>query len=440
MSLPKISLKMRSIYIRRCIVYMGKFVVTGGKRLKGRLRVPGAKNTVLPILAATIISGKKTILTDCPVISDVENTLEILKDMGCKVKNSGSVIEIDSSDIIKTTINEKLMEKMRSSIILTGAIIARKKKADTSFPGGCELGLRPIDLHIKAFKELSISVNEQYGFIHFDGENMKNADIHLSFPSVGATENIMLVAMGIPGTTRIINAAKEPEIEDLQIFLNKMGGKIKGAGTGIIEIEGVSEFKDVTHKIIPDRIVTATYIAAAAVTGGEIEIENAELSHLDAVVSVFKEAGVVFENKKDGIISVKAPNKLKSVNIIRTTPYPGFPTDAQSILSSVLSVADGTSIIVENIFEQRFKHIDELLKMGADITVNGSCAVIKGKDKLYGAKTSAPDLRSGAALVIAGLCANGKTEISNSCFVERGYEDLAGNLSLVGADIKFIEG
>lgn len=418
---------------------MGKFVVTGGKRLRGTLNVPGAKNTILPILAATVISGKKSVIADCPAISDVENTLEILKDLGCEVERSGSTVTIDSKNISKSSIKEELMEKMRSSIILTGAIIARMKKADTSFPGGCELGLRPIDLHIKAFRELGIKIDEQHGFIHFDGSNMKSADIHLSFPSVGATENIMLVAMAIPGTTRIINPAKEPEIEDLQSFLNKIGGDVKGAGTGVIEINGVSEFKEAAHRIIPDRIVTATYIAAAAVTGGELLLTNADISQLDAVISVFRETGTLIESHGKNRISVKAPKRLKAVDIVRTLPYPGFPTDAQSVISSVLSVADGTSIIIENIFEQRFKHIDELIKMGADITVNGSCAVIKGKEKLFGAKTQAPDLRSGAALVIAGLCAEGKTEIANSCYIERGYEDLAGSLHSVGADIEFFE-
>ena len=409
-------------------------MVTGGSKLKGRLRVPGAKNTILPILAATLISGKKSIIEDCPEISDVYNTLEILKDLGCKIEYEGSTIIIDSSGEIKTSIKEELMEKMRSSITLTGAIIARMKKADTSFPGGCELGLRPIDLHIKAFRELGIEVLEQHGFIHFDGAKMHCSDIHLSFPSVGATENIMMVAMWIEGVTRIINAAKEPEIEDLQNFLNKMGGNIKGAGSGIIEIRGTKEFKDVKHKIIPDRIVAATYMAAAAISGGELIIDNAELSHLDAVVSVFKEMEIKIEKKEDGSVWVKGPKRLKAVDKIITSPYPGFPTDAQSVILALLSVADGTSIIVENIFDGRFKLVEELGKMGADITVNGSCAVIKGKEKLSGAKTQAPDLRSGAALIIAGIFAEGKTEIGNSCFIERGYENLVSNLKSVGAE------
>ncbi len=418
---------------------MGKFVVAGGKRLEGVLEVPGAKNTILPILAATVISGKKSVITNCPQISDVENTLEILRDLGCEVENKGSTVIIDSKNVCKSSVKEELMEKMRSSIILSGAIIARMKKAETSFPGGCELGLRPIDLHIKAFRELGVIVEEQHGFIRFDGGKMKACDIHLSFPSVGATENIMLAAMTVPGITRIINPAKEPEIEDLQNFLNKIGGDVKGAGGGVIEIKGVTSFKDAEHRIIPDRIVTATYISAAAVTGGKLDIKNAELSHLDAVVSVLRDAGTVIETKADGIISVNGPERLRAVDVVRTLPYPGFPTDAQSVISSVLSVAEGTSIIIENIFEQRFKHIDELLKMGADITVNGSCAIIKGKPMLYGARTVAPDLRSGAALVVAGLCAKGKTEIANSCYIERGYEDLAGNLYSVGADIEFFE-
>lgn len=419
---------------------MEMLVVNGGNKLEGSLRVPGAKNTVLPILAATVISGKKSVITDCPKIKDVELTIEILKDLGCEVVWSDNELIIDSKNITTTTIKEELMDKMRSSIIFTGAIIARKKHVKTSYPGGCELGLRPIDLHIKAFKELGIEVTEKHGYIECDGYNMKPCEIHLDFPSVGATENIMLASVAIKGKTRIVNAAKEPEISDLQEFLVKMGAKVSGAGTSVIEIEGADEFSDVVHKVIPDRIVAATYIAATAVTGGKTELSNVNMEHISGIASVFKEMGVIIIPTGKDSIFITADSKLKALNLVRTSPYPGFPTDAQSILTAALSVANGTSMVIESIFEQRFKLVDELRKMGADISVDGRCAVIKGVKKLYGAKVSAPDLRSGAALVVAALAAKGKTEISNVKYIERGYEDIGSALKLLGADIEKMRG
>ena len=414
---------------------MDMFVINGGNKLSGTVKIPGAKNSVLPILAATVISGKKSLITDCPKIKDVELTIEILKDLGCEVEWTREGLLVDSKNINTTTIKEELMDKMRSSIIFTGAIIARKKHVKTSYPGGCELGLRPIDLHIKAFKELGISVHEKHGYIECDGSSMKPHEIHLDFPSVGATENIMLAASTLSGKTKIVNAAKEPEICDLQEFLLKMGVKIKGAGTSIIEIEGTNEFSDVTHKVIPDRIVASTYIAATAVTGGKTELTNVICDHLGGVISVFKDMGVIIVPTSESSVFVTANSKLKPLNLLRTSPYPGFPTDSQSIVTSTLIIAGGTSMIVENIFEQRFKLVDELRKMGADIGVDGRCAVVKGVDNLFGAKVCAPDLRSGAALVVAGLAATGKTEVTNINYIERGYEDIAADLRKLGADI-----
>lgn len=415
---------------------MDTFIINGGNELSGTLRIPGAKNTVLPILAATVISGKKSVIRDCPLIKDVEVTVEILKNLGCEVTWEGRTLTVDSKNITTTVIKEELMDKMRSSIIFTGAVLARMKEVKTSYPGGCELGLRPIDLHIKAFKELGIEVNEKHGYIECSSYNMKPCEIHLDFPSVGATENIMLAAVTASGTTKIINAAKEPEIEDLQNFLVKMGAKIKGAGTSVIEIEGVNEFCDVSHKLIPDRIVAATYIAATAITGGKTELTNVNTEHISGIISVYKEMGViVIPTGKDSVF-VTAKNRLKPLNLVRTSPYPGFPTDAQSILTSALSVANGTSMVIESIFEQRFKLVEELRKMGADIGVDGRCAVIKGVKKLYGAKVAAPDLRSGAALVVAALAAKGKTEVTNVKYIERGYEDIASDLRVLGADIQ----
>lgn len=414
---------------------MSKLVITGGRSLEGKIRVPGAKNTVLPILAATIISGKKSIIKDCPKIKDVYLTLEILEDLGCTVLWEGDNLLIDSKDISNTKIKEELMDKMRSSIILTGAILARTGEAKTTYPGGCELGLRPIDLHIKAFRQMGIEICEKHGYLNFDGRKLKPSEIHLDFPSVGATENIMLAASKIKGRTKIVNAAKEPEIEDLQNFLIKMGVEVYGAGTSVIEINGTDTFYDVTHTVIPDRIVASTYMMAGAITRGDILLTNVKYNHISSVASVLLSTGADIRKEGDNAIRLKSNGKLKSVNLVRTTPYPGFPTDAQSILMSLLSVCAGTSMIVENIFDGRFKHVEELKKMGADITVDGRCAVIKGVPTLYGARVNSPDLRSGAGLVIAGLFAEGVTEISNIHYIERGYEDISGDLIKLGADI-----
>lgn len=412
---------------------MSKLIITGGRRLEGTVRIPGAKNTVLPILAATVVSGKKSEILNCPDIRDVKLTVEILKDLGCEVERCGNKLVVDSSGVSKVKIKDELMDKMRSSIILTGAILSRMGEVETTYPGGCELGLRPIDLHIKAFKKMGVDVTEKHGYLKFKGKNLKESEIHLDFPSVGATENIMLAASRIKGKTRIINAAKEPEIEDLQSFLCKMGVTVTGAGTGVVEIIGTDSFSDVCHTVIPDRIVAATYMAAGAITGGDIVLENADYNHLGAVASAFLSMGVTIKKTADGKIRFKAPERLKSIDIIRTSPYPGFPTDAQSILMSVMTVANGTGMIIENIFDGRFRHAEELRKMGADITVDGRCAVVKGVSGLYGARVNAPDLRSGAGLVVAGLCATGITEVSNVSYIERGYQDIVGDLKKLGA-------
>ncbi len=414
---------------------MSKLIIEGGKRLQGRIRVPGAKNTILPILAATIISGKKTVITDCPKISDVKLTLDILRDLGCNVIHEDSTVTIDSSSLLKYAIKSELMEKMRSSIILTGAIIARMGKAETAYPGGCSLGLRPIDLHIKAFRQMGIEVEENHGCLSFSGDKIKETDIYLDFPSVGATENIMLAASRIKGRTRIINAAKEPEIEDLSDFLNKMGVKVSGGGSSVIEIYGTDTFFDVTHKIIPDRIVAATYMTAAAVTRGDVTLDNVCYNHIIPTISVLERMGAIITRESDDSIRIKADKRLNNINIIRTAPHPGFPTDAQSIIMTLSALSSGTGIIIENIFDGRFRHVGELKKMGADITVDGKIAIVRGVMSLYGAKVEAPDLRSGAGLVVAALGARGVTEVGGICHIERGYEDIGNALNMLGANI-----
>lgn len=409
--------------------------IKGGKPLSGKVNIHGAKNSVLPVLAASILSDEICIVHNCPDLSDVRCTMEILTNLGCKVKRENSTVIIDPSSLAGNSIEQDLMTKMRSSIIFLGAILARKKTAIVCFPGGCELGPRPIDLHLKALKQLGVNIFESHGFLHCSIDKVTPCKIHLDFPSVGATENIMLLSCLSDGETTIINAAREPEIEDLQNFLNSMGADITGAGNSIIKINGVSKLHRAEHTIIPDRIVASTYLAACMSAGGKITISHINPEHLHAFLSVLSECGATTDIKGNSV-TVTAPKTLKHINMIRTSPYPGFPTDAQSIAMSMLSVAEGTSLIKETIFEGRFRHAFELMKMGADIKVDANMAVIQGVKKLSGSDVYACDLRSGAGLVVAGLGAYGETNIYNIEYIHRGYEDLYTNLMSLGADIE----
>lgn len=411
--------------------------INGKNPLCGSLRVQGAKNAVLPALAAAILNKGTTVLHNCPNLSDVRVTIEILKYLGCRVERENDTVIIDASDINNNCIPNDLMNKMRSSIIFMGAIIARTGEASMSFPGGCELGPRPIDLHLKALKTLGVDVSESHGYIKCRLKKTSDNNVHLDFPSVGATENIMLFASLINAKTTVYNAAREPEIEDLQCFLNSMGARISGAGSSTVQIDGTTSFHDAVHTIIPDRIAAATYLCGAVSAGGEIELSGVCPNHLSAVASALSECGAKIL-AGDDTISIKAPEVIEKIDIIRTLPYPGFPTDAQSIMMSVLAYANGTSIIKENIFEQRFKTAGELLKMGADISVDGKVAVIKGVKSLTGADVYACDLRSGAALTVAALAANGTTKIFNTHFIDRGYESLDKDFKKLGADIERI--
>lgn len=413
---------------------MEKYEINGGRRLSGSIEIPGAKNSVLPVLAASVISGKRTVIENCPRITDVDNTLKILEKLGCRVCREKGITEIDSSTLESFYIDGELTDKMRSSTVFAGALLARGRTVKMGYPGGCVLGMRPIDLHINAFREMGVEVNEEEDYLLLDGRKMKGCDIRLSFPSVGATENIMLAAMGINERVRIYNAAREPEIEDLAELLRKMGGKITGAGTDVIELEGANSFRDVTHRVISDRIVAATYLTAVYITGGEAEMLNVNPRHIASVTDIMQKMGAELE-AESGILKIKGNKKIKSPGRIVTSPYPGFPTDAQSLAVSLLSVAEGDSSVAEKIFECRFRHAEELAKMGADINIENCVAYIKGVKRLHGARVSAPDLRSGAALTVAALAAEGKSEISNVCYIERGYESLAGGLASLGADI-----
>lgn len=412
---------------------MDKYIIGGGRKLSGRVRVHGAKNAVLPIMAASVLAGDRCRIYDCPDLSDVHHTINILEGLGCSTAFSEDVLEIDSSGISSYEIPEALMREMRSSIIFLGALAGKMGRARLSFPGGCELGDRPIDLHIKALRELGIEIREENGFIEAVADHIHSGDIHLSFPSVGATENIILAAVCLRGETTISNAAKEPEIVDMCDFLNKMGAHIEGAGSEFVRITGVAHLYGAEHKVMPDRIVAATLMCSAMTSRSEIELLNVRSQHLGAMVSVLRDSGARIEFFKDKMY-IRAPEKMKSVDMIKTQVYPGFPTDAQSPVMAALCFAEGTSVIVENIFDSRYKIIPELRKMGADILQDGRVAIIKGQ-KLSGAPIRAMDLRGGAALAVAALGAEGVSELSGIHYIERGYVNLDSMLREIGADI-----
>ena len=412
---------------------MDKYIIKGGRKLSGRVRVHGAKNAVLPIMAASVLAGDKCVIYDCPRLSDVSHTINILERLGCRVDFEGDVLKIDSSCASLWEIPEDLMREMRSSIIFLGALVGKMGRARMCAPGGCELGNRPIDLHIKALRELGLEVREENGFIEATAERMHSGDIHLSFPSVGATENIILAAVSLKGETTISNAAKEPEITDMCDFLNKMGAHIEGAGTEFIRIVGTAHLHGAEHKVMPDRIVAATLMCSAMTTKSEIELLNVRSAHLGAIVSVLRDSGAKIEFFKDKMY-IRAPEKTGSVDMIKTQVYPGFPTDAQSPVMAALCFAEGTSVIVENIFDSRYKIIPELRKMGADILQDGRVAIIKGQ-KLCGAHIRAMDLRGGAALTVAALGADGMSELTGIHYIERGYVNLDEMLRNLGADI-----
>lgn len=415
---------------------MAKYIIKGSNKLEGKVKISGSKNAALPIIAASILNAGKTTLYNVPNIHDTQIMFEILKNLGGKVEKKNNKIIIDTSKIKKYEISEDLMRQMRSSVILAGSLIGKYQKAIFSYPGGCDIGTRPIDLHLKGFEKLGINITKNYGNISCICDKIVGEKIDLDFPSVGATENIMLASCLGEGTTQINNAAREPEIIDLQNFLNKMGAKIQGAGSNKIQIEGVKKLNDVSYNIMPDRIETGTFLCAAAMSQGNIIIENTNINHITPIISKLEEANCKLKLEKDKI-ELKAPKKLKALEI-RTMPYPGFPTDMQSIFVSMLTIAKGTSIIVENIFESRYKFTQELIRMGAKITIEGKSAIVKGTRKLYGANVNATDLRGGAALVLAGIVAKGETTIENIEYILRGYENLNKKLENLGVNIKMV--
>lgn len=415
---------------------MERFIITGGRKLEGKVRVSGAKNAILPILAATLLAPGEHIIHDVPCLRDIGVMREILHLLGAVTKLAGSTIIVNSDGVNGAEIPETLMREMRATVFLMGPLLGRLGKAKMSYPGGCAIGSRPINWHLKGLEQLGISIVEKHGFIEAEAKSLRGADIHLDFPSVGATENIMMAAALVPGTTLIRNAAREPEIVDLQNFLKRMGARITGAGTDVIRIDGVRSLGAVEYTVIPDRIEAGTFMLAGAITRGDIVLENVEAEHLAPIIAKLRDAGVdVLEN--GGNLRVRVDQKVHGVDI-KTLPHPGFPTDLQAPMISFLTTAEGTSVVTENIFENRFKHIDELHRMGADIRVEGRVAVVRSVPGLTGALVSAPDLRGGAALVLAGLAAEGETVIDNIYHIDRGYDGFERKLIEVGSLIKRI--
>lgn len=412
---------------------MSSYIIQGKTKLEGEVKISGSKNASLPILAASLLNAGITKLYNVPNIHDTQKMIEILELLGCKIKKKDNKITIDSSNIKRHEIPEHLMREMRSSVVLAGSLLGRYREAMFSYPGGCDIGARPIDLHLKAFEKLGINIIENYGKIECKCDKIIGTKIDLDFPSVGATENTILAACLADGVTTISNAAREPEIIDLQNFLNKMGAKIKGAGTNVIEIVGVKKLKDVNYNVMLDRIEAGTFLVAGAVTGGNIRINNLSSNCIEPIINKLEEANCKIKIEKNAI-ELQAPKRLKAVDI-KTMPYPGFPTDMQSVFGTAMTVAKGTSVIVENIFENRYKYTQELIRMGAKITIEGRTAIIKGIKRLQGTTVKATDLRGGAALVVAGLAAQGVTEVEEIHYILRGYEKFEQKLSKLGAKI-----
>ncbi len=419
---------------------MSKLIVTGGQRLAGRVRAGGRKNSALAILPATLLSDGPSVIENLPDIQDVQVYFDILRSLGVRVEtrpaNGGEAPRgvIDPSGLVWRVPSDELAKRLRASYYLLGVLLARYGRAEVPFPGGCDIGSRPIDQHIKGFTALGAKVTVEHGVIKAEARRLVGAPVYLDVVSVGATINIMLAATRAEGTTVIENAAKEPHVVDLANYLNAAGAQVKGAGTDIIKITGVTGLKGVTHSLIPDEIEAATYMIAAAATCGDVIVENVIPKHLEAVSAKLEETGTTVEENGDAL-RVVGNGRPRPVTV-KTLPYPGFPTDAQQQMTAFLSVASGTSIISETIFEGRFKHVDELKRMGTNITVEGRTAIVQGVEKLTGAAVRATDLRAGAALVIAGLMARGETEISEIEHIDRGYERAVEKLKSIGASLE----
>ena len=417
---------------------MSYLMIGGGRPLHGRIAVQCAKNSVLPVLAAALLAGDACRIAACPRLSDVETAAEILRHLGCTAQWDGGDLLVDTTHISRCDIPEELMRKMRSSVIFLGAILSRCGQAELSYPGGCELGPRPIDLHLTALRTLGAEINEIGGSLLCRANRLRGADIVLTLPSVGATENAILAACGAEGTTVIANAAREPEIADLQDFLQKLGVEIHGAGTSSITVQGKGTLHGCTHRCIGDRIAASTYLCAAAAAGGQVTLSGIDYRHLATVTTALHQAGCRLQCDDD-TITLESSGRLRAIAPVRTSPYPGFPTDAQPLLMAALLRSEGATMFVENMFESRYRHVPELLRMGAEIRLEGRVAVVCGVTDLHGAAVRSADLRGGAALVIAGLQAQGVTQIHNMHHIQRGYQDIAGDLAALGAEVSTAE-
>ncbi len=416
---------------------MDNYIIDGGERLYGKVEIQSAKNTVLPLLAAAVLTDEPVKIRGVPAINDVENMLRILTEVGCTIKRQKNCAVIDSANAVSHEIPTRLTKELRSSVFMLGSVLTRFHKAKISYPGGCDIGLRPIDLHLNGLKRLGVEISERDGFIHCEAKKLVGAEILLDFPSVGATENIILAAVKAEGITVVRNAAKEPEIVDLQKFLNAMGAKVRGAGSGTVIVEGVKKLRGVDYTPIGDRIEAGTFLIAAASCGGEIETDGVPPENIAALLHKLRENGCKIRIKNDKIV-LSSNGRLKSVGLVETTPFPGFPTDLQAQYASLCCVTDGATVIVENLFETRYRYAAELKRMGADITVRDRTAIIRGVKKLHGAYVTAGDLRGGAALVLAGLAAEGQSTVANLAHIDRGYADFEGKLRKLGAKIRRI--
>ena len=417
---------------------MSQLLIRGGRPLRGEVAIQGAKNSVLPILAATLLTAGQVEVRNCPRLRDVDASVRILQSLGCQARWEGTSLLVDTAGLNGCAISDTLMREMRSSAIFLGAILARCGQAELSYPGGCELGPRPIDLHLNGLRELGAEIDDSGGLLHCRAARLQGRELVLSLPSVGATENLMLAACGAEGVTTICNAAREPEIGDLQDFLNACGGKVSGAGTSAITIEGGRQLHGCAYTMMPDRIAAATYLCAVASAGGEGFLRGAREQHLSTVTAVLREAGCDVRRSAEGI-ACACRGRPKAVRPVRTAPYPGFPTDAQAVLMAALLRSRGTTVFEENIFENRYRHVDELTRMGADIRVAGRVAVVTGTEILHGTNLRCTDLRGGAALCVAALAAEGQTHVSEIGHIDRGYQDIVGDLRDLGADIARIE-
>jgi UDP-N-acetylglucosamine 1-carboxyvinyltransferase len=413
---------------------LDKLLVKGGNPLTGKVVVSGAKNAVLPIIAASILAGGPVHIDDVPNLTDVETISDVIASLGAEVSREGNKISVDPSKLDKYEAPHELVSKMRASVVVMGALLARLGRAKISHPGGCAIGSRPINWHLKGLEALGAEIKVEHGYLEATTKGLRGARIYLDFPSVGATENIMMAAALAKGTTIIENAAHEPEIVDLANFLNEMGGRVRGAGTNIIKIEGVSQLHGANHSIIPDRIEAGSFLVAAAVTAGDVLVENIIIDHLKPVIAKLREAGAEVTEEETGL-RVRGKFGLKGIDF-KTQVHPGFPTDLQAPMMALTVLAQGTSVITETVFENRFMHVEELKRMGANIRIEGRTAIVDGVSRLTGAPVRATDLRAGAALIIAGLVADGETEIDDTYHIYRGYENIVDKLKALGADIR----